>query len=269
MPSLQAVLSGFFAAGALTLPPVHGWAEKGTPQAEMVVVLAGEFFYGDDQGELDERPVRRLYLPSFAIDRTEVTVGAYQKCVSAGRCAPAGQIGAEARLPIVGVSFDDAKAYCTFVGKRLPSETEWEKAARGSQGLVYPWGNVFECGRGNFGNFGGDGRCADDGAIGRPMPVGSFPRGASPYGLLDMAGNVWEWVLGRYDWNKPRRPELRVLRGGGCCSIFGLPRTSDRLALPATYKDGDIGFRCASSLSESLTPKQLEMKSRPAESVQK
>src|SRR6185369_14872837 len=94
---------------------------------------------------------------------------------------------ATAELPVVGVSFADAAAYCAFAGKRLPTEIEWEKAARGPTGRRYPWGDTFECSRGNFGNFGGDGRCAEDGAPGHPVAVGSFPSGASPYGALDLA----------------------------------------------------------------------------------
>jgi serine/threonine-protein kinase len=241
----------------------------------MVTVAAGPFVRGATDGEPDERPVRRLSLPAFAIDHTEVTVEAYAACVRAGTCpkvasAAAAPGGSPAgRLPIVGVSWTEAAAYCAWAGKRLPTEDEWEKAARGSDGRRYPWGDQPECRRANFGNFGGDGRCAAEGAPGRPVAVGSFPSGASPYGALDMAGNVWEWVADRYradayarpggaggegGQGAPRaatgqpagaRPVLRVLRGGGCCSIFGLPRAADRLALPEDYRDVDIGFRCA------------------------
>lgn len=238
------------ALAALAAAP-RAAAAAGGDEGQLITIAAGEFVYGDDQGEPDERPQRRLTLPAFAIDRTEVTAQAYSRCVAAGKCQkPAGQpdAAAESGLPAVGVSFVDAAAYCAFVGKRLPTEPEWEKAARGPHGSRYPWGDTFECGRGNFGNFAGDGRCAEDGAPGKPTAVGSFPQGASSYGVLDLAGNVWEWVEGRYNYAPLARPELRVLRGGGCCSIYGLPRSSDRLALPATYRDVDIGFRCARSL---------------------
>ena len=136
----------------------------------------------------------------------------------------------------------------------------------------------------NFGNFGGDGRCAAEGAPGRPVAVGSFPSGASPYGALDMAGNVWEWVADRYRVDAYARapggpaaepsgqpqpqpatgrpaPVSRVLRGGGCCSIFGLPRAADRLALPEDYRDVDIGFRCARGVA---APAQTGSARRPA-----
>ncbi len=237
-------------------------------QPDEITVAAGEFWYGDDHGEEDERPARRILLPLFYIDHTEVTVAAYARCVAAGKCrAASSQTAAgDGRLPVVGVSHDDAVAYCAFVGRRLPTEPEWEKAARGVDARTYPWGNEFSCARGNFGNFGGDGRCAEDGAPGKPVPVGSFGGGASPYGALDLAGNVWEWVDGRYGFAPDRADrspqtaaaELRVIRGGGCCSILGLPRASNRLALPRGYRDVDIGFRCARSagLPTPATPAQ-------------
>jgi formylglycine-generating enzyme required for sulfatase activity len=230
----------------------HAAAESAT--AQEVSIPAGEFIYGDSQGEEDERPSRRLSLPAFQIDRTEVTVAAYGVCVAARACRAAAGPAKDGRLPVAGVSYLDAAAYCSFVGKRLPTEFEWEKAARGVDGRPYPWGAELACERGNFGNFAGDGRCAEDGAAGRPVPVGSFPQGASPYGVLDLAGNVAEWVDGRAGTVAARtvgipEPELRVLRGSGCCSILGLPRASNRMVLPASYRDVDIGFRCARSLT--------------------
>lgn len=228
-----------------------------------VLVPTGEFTYGDNHGEEDERPARRITLPAFQIDRTEVSVAAYAACVAARACRPPLHASKDPRLPVVGVSQADAAAYCAFVGKRLPTEHEWEKAARGLDARAYPWGNDFACERGNFGNFAGDGRCAEDGAPGRPVAVGSFPSGASPYGVLDLAGNVWEWVDGRAGPVAARvagspEHELRVLRGGGCCSILGLPRASNRLVLPGGYRDVDIGFRCARSASKVGPSPQVE-----------
>lgn len=224
----------------------------------MIAVPAGPFVRGDESGDPDEKPTARINLAAFAIDRTEVTVEQYSECVAAKACpAIAGSSGKNsAKLPVTQVSWQEAVAYCQWAGKRLPSESEWEKAARGQDGRRYPWGNEFSCQRGNFGNFSMDGRCAEEGAPGKPVIVGLYPSGASPYGVLDMAGNVWEWTQDSYQRDAYLRSDgrvvrgtstdkLRVLRGGGCCSIFGLPRTADRLALPLDYRDGDIGFRCA------------------------
>lgn len=228
------------------------------PVSTMVTVPSGPFLRGDNEGEPDEKPVQRVNVATFSIDRTEVTVEEYAACVAAKACKdrPA-HAGKEApKLPVTQVSWQDAAAYCAWQSKRLPSETEWEKAARGTDGRKYPWGSDFSCQRGNVGNFSMDGRCAEEGAPGKPVPVGSYVSGASPYGALDMAGNVWEWTADFYRADAYKRNEstavrggtadkLRVLRGGGCCSIFGLPRASDRLALPLDYRDADIGFRCA------------------------
>lgn len=238
--------------GALAALSLGGWEglAGASAAAGEVLIPAGEFVYGDSQGEEDERPTRRMVLPAFWIDRTEVTAAAYAACVAARSCRAAASPAQDGRLPAVGIGFHDAATYCAFVGKRLPTEFEWEKAARGSDARTYPWGHELSCERGNFGNFAGDGRCAEEGAPGRPLPVGSFPSGASPYGVLDMAGNVAEWVEGRAGAIVARtigisEGELRVLRGGGCCSILGLPRASNRMVLPAGYRDVDIGFRCA------------------------
>jgi len=247
-----------------------GGSGHGAAPTATVLVPAGEFLRGDadGSGEPDERPAKRIQVSCFAIDRTEVTVAAYARCVAAGRCAkPPGPGGERPELPVTGVSWSDAAAYCSFAGGRLPTEAEWEKAARGADGRLYPWGPPSTalpeslCVHANFGTFAGDGRCAEQGAPGRPIAVGSFPSGASPFGALDMAGNVWEWVEDRYDPAYYQRAPLRdpkgpagplpsgmarrVLRGGGCCSIFGLPRVTDRLAMPEDYRDVDIGFRCA------------------------
>lgn len=224
----------------------------------MVTIPSGTFVRGDGDGEPDEKPVQRVAVPTFAIDRMEVTVGEYAECVEAKICKPSARRAnhEEAKLPVTQVSWQDATTYCVWRGKRLPSETEWEKAARGTDSRRYPWGSEFSCQRGNFGNYAMDGRCAEEGAPGKPVAVGSFPSGASPYGVLDMAGNVWEWTADAYRIDAYKRADsmavrpspsekLRVLRGGGCCSIFGLPKTSDRLGLPLDYRDADIGFRCA------------------------
>jgi formylglycine-generating enzyme required for sulfatase activity len=207
---------------------------------DRVPVPAGPFTQGSTHGQEDERPARKVTLRAFAIDRTEVTRGAYARCVEAGRCrAPATPAG-EADLPVTGVDWHDAEAYCRFAGGRLPTEAEWEKAARGTDGREYPWGNDADCAKGNWGSFEGEGPCAGKNP-GHPVAVGSYPAGASPYGALDMGGNVWEWVADRYDDD----PTRRVVRGGSCCSFFVGPRAANRNAWAPDHRDADLGFRCA------------------------
>jgi formylglycine-generating enzyme required for sulfatase activity len=207
---------------------------------DRVPVPAGPFTQGSTRGEDDERPARKVTLKAFAIDRTEVTRGAYAACVDAGRCKAASTTESDANLPVTGVDWNDAQAYCKFTGGRLPTEAEWEKAARGTDAREYPWGNDAACARANWGSFEGEGPCAGKNP-GHPVAVGSYPGGASPYGALDMGGNVWEWVADRYDEDKDRR----VVRGGSCCSFFVGPRAANRNAWAPEHRDGDLGFRCA------------------------
>jgi serine/threonine-protein kinase len=215
------------------------------PRPDRVRVPAGAFTYGSAAGDDDERPVSHRVLPTFSIDRTEVTRAAYAACVAARRCKPvpsdfAAAPGSDGSLPVTGVSWFDARDYCRYTGTRLPSEGEWEKAARGTDGREFPWGAASACDRANWGNFDGEGPCATQNP-GFPVAVGRYPAGASPYGALDMAGNVWEWVADRYDDD----PTRRVVRGGSCCSYFVAPRAPNRNAWAPEYRDADLGFRCA------------------------
>ena len=218
---------------------------RGTrPARDRVAIPAGPFTQGSTRGDEDERPVRKMSVKAFAIDRTEVTRGEYAACVAAGRCKATSEKSAaadpEAKLPVTGVDWNDAQAYCKFAGGRLPSEIEWEKAARGTDGREYPWGNDIDCARANWGTFEGEGPCAGKNP-GHPVAVGQYPAGASPYGLLDMGGNVWEWVADKYDED----PGRRVVRGGSCCTFFVGPRAANRNAWAPEHRDGDLGFRCA------------------------
>ncbi|HLK91719.1 MAG TPA: formylglycine-generating enzyme family protein [Polyangia bacterium] len=219
-------------------------ATPARPAHDRVAIPGGAFTQGSTKGEEDERPVRKVTLKPFAIDRTEVTRGDYAACVAAGRCKAtpenAATDGADAKLPVTGVDWAEAQAYCKFAGGRLPTEAEWEKAARGTDGREYPWGNDIDCARANWGNFEGEGPCAGKNP-GHPVAVGQYPTGASPYGLLDMGGNVWEWVADKYDQD----PGRRVVRGGSCCSFFVGPRSANRNAWAPDHRDGDLGFRCA------------------------
>ena len=209
---------------------------------DRVTVPAGAFRRGSTLGDLDERPVTTRTLPAFAIDRTEVTRAMYARCVSAKRCPPVGlDLSSEPDLPITQVSWSEAKSFCVYAGGRLPTEDEWEKAARGSDGREFPWGNDVDCAKANFGNYENEGPCAGKNP-GKPVAVGGYPNGKSPYGLLDMAGNVWEWVADAYDRDASRR----VVRGGSCCSYFVAPRAANRNAWDPKHRDGDLGFRCVS-----------------------
>jgi serine/threonine-protein kinase len=231
------------AAGIFWLVAAHSDDSRAVGEpSDRVLVPAGPFTRGSTRGADDERPVRVTTLPAFRIDRTEVTRAMYGRCVAARRCKPlAGDVESLANLPVTNVNWSEARAFCAFAGGRLPSEDEWEKAARGGDGREFPWGKELDCARANWGNFENEGPCAGKNP-GKPVDVGSYPQGASPFGVLDMAGNVWEWVADRYD----RDPTRRVVRGGSCCSYFVEPRAANRNAWDPSHRDGDLGFRCVS-----------------------
>jgi serine/threonine-protein kinase len=163
----------------------------------------------------------------FYIDKFEVTNQDYQECVAAGACKDNKKYNAftGSNQPVVGVNQNDARTYCQWAGKRLPKEQEWQEAAQGTDGRIYPWGNDSpNCNLANYG----------DCKIGQTLAVGSKPAGASPYGALDMAGNVWEWV-----------EEKGVVRGGGWDYNPTTLRVSNRARSYAAYRGTDYGFRCA------------------------
>jgi formylglycine-generating enzyme required for sulfatase activity len=222
----------------------------------MVRVPAGAFLRGspDGVGLRDEHPQRKIELDAFDIDRTEVSVADYGKCVSAGACEPPActEDGDEPEkrgtYPVVCVPWESAKAYCAWAGKRLPTEAEWEKAARGTEGAKFPWGaGEPSCARANHYDCGNERK-----------PVDSLPEGKSPYGALNMAGNVYEWVA---DWHHadyyalspsknppgPWSGRKKVVRGGaysyGGDELTSHGRTYD---LPEKAYD-QVGFRCAKS----------------------
>jgi formylglycine-generating enzyme required for sulfatase activity len=237
-------LAGAFAVAVPAAPPaaLAAGARAKIAKGDRVVIPAGPFIRGSTR-VIDERPVETKRLRRFAIDRTEVTRAMYARCVAARRCKPVAlDLAAEPELPVTGVSWHDARGYCSFAGGRLPTEDEWEKAARGSDGREFPWGPGADCTRANWGNFEGEGPCAGKNP-GRPTPVGTYSAGASPFGVMDLGGNVWEWVDGAYE----DEPGRKVVRGGSCCSYFVEPRAANRNAWAPEHRDGDLGFRCASN----------------------
>jgi formylglycine-generating enzyme required for sulfatase activity len=200
-----------------------------------------------------------VYLSEYWIDRSEVTVERYRACVGAGVCTELPYAAGAARfdepdLPAVLVSWHDARRFCSWVGGRLPTEAEWERAARGAHGRRYPWGNVYNPFLSNHGQLSSDDLDDSDGFL-ELAPVGSFPDGATEAGILDMAGNADEWVA---DWYapayveasviNPRGPDAgedRVVRGGS----YAHPRASLRCAArshsPPDERRSWRGFRCA------------------------
>jgi formylglycine-generating enzyme required for sulfatase activity len=238
----------------------------------MVFIPAGEFLIGagenDPEADPDELPQKIVYLDAFWIDQYEVTNQQYQACVSVGACKPPNDIESATRytyygdaefddFPVINVTWFDAADFCHWRGARLPTEAEWEKAARGSAGAIYPWGDTFEDMHSNY--CAGTILCPEEPEDGfeDTAPVGSFLAGASPYGVQDMAGNVNEWVEDWYDENYyasindgvenppgPDNGEKRAIRGGS----FGLNasklRTTNRgSSNPAGYGPY-VGFRC-------------------------
>jgi formylglycine-generating enzyme required for sulfatase activity len=213
----------------------------------------------------DSEPEVRVLLPAFAIDRVEVSNTAFRACVRAGACPPESLARVDARFdapqqPAVGVTFDDAAAYCRFRGKRLPTEAEWEKAARGSSGRLWPWGDDWDGSAANHGRFEAIGRgdfIADDSdGTTYTAKVGTYPRDRSSFGVYDLAGNVAEWVDDYYGREPPQaraRVSPRGLTGGPWRSARGgswrmpahMSMAPLRQAWPLDFAAPFIGFRCA------------------------
>jgi sulfatase modifying factor 1 len=232
-------------------PPATLSGQDGAP---MVLVPAGEFPMGSDEGDDDEQPVHRVGLDSFYLDTFEVTNGRFAKFVVAIQSEPPWGFAdqetpvVDAERPVRWVTWLEATGYCLWAGKRLPTEAEWEKAARGPEGRVYPWGN--------------DPPTAAHAVFGLKegaetvSPIGDHPQGASPYGVQDLAGNLYEWVSDWYDdafyaaspLRNPRGPvagSTKVQRGGSYINSPYRLRSAFRTKGDPTEHDPHVGFRCA------------------------
>jgi formylglycine-generating enzyme required for sulfatase activity len=280
----------------LLLPISHSPPAISSPLPDdMVMIPAGEFLMGSPAGAAglpDEQPQRAVYLGSFLIDRYEVSNEAYRAFVTATQhrvpenSNPAATLWSDRgpmpgieQHPVVNVSWTDADAYCRWAGKRLPTEAEWEKAARGTDGRTYPWGNNWDLSLANSASYwagrtihfdsgadwdafwlrGEGARIAKEkGLHGEvlTLPVGSFSQAVSPYGLHDMAGNAAEWVNDWYDPNfyrtgpltdphGPSRGAIKAMRGGSWLKPAISLRTSDRDWGTMDSRPSGTGFRCA------------------------
>jgi formylglycine-generating enzyme required for sulfatase activity len=229
------------------------------PAGAMVKVPAGAFRMGFSEQGKDHAPERSVTLKAFTIDKTEVTTAAYQACVACGICGEPLRDGSHTGrepyygnpayqdYPVVYITWNDAKAYCAGIDKRLPTEAEWEKAARGPNGAKYPWGDVpatFK--HANYLDSGKNDTTA----------VSEQPEGKSAYGALNLAGNVWEWVADSYaadyyakapaaDPPGPAESAAKVARGGGFLSAAEELKSYRRASHPASAALSYLGFRCA------------------------
>ena len=218
---------------------------------QMVFIPAGNFIMGSNNGESDERPAHGVFLNDFYIDKYEVTVAIYQACMNDGNCPGSFDVDYYDKNkdhPVVDVNWERADAFCKWRNARLPTEAEWEKAARGTDGHTYPWGEEIACDNANY-----------EGCVGDTTPVGSYESGISDYGIYDMAGNVWEWVADIYqsdyyltlgenvvDPQGPVSGDYRILRGGSWYSSPYDNRSSGRLDIWFdAFISGVTGFRCA------------------------
>ena len=237
---------------------------SGGPSASHCVPIpAGTFMMGSDNGYNSEKPAHSVTVAAFCMDRTEVTVAAYAACVKAGKCTAAeagsddnycnaGVAGRE-NHPINCVDWNQAVRYCEAQGQRLPTEEEWEYAARGTDGREYPWGNEEPSNQLCWNGEGNDlGYANGYGNRRSTCPVGTYPKGRSPFGLEDMSGNVWEWTSSPWtdDFASPPVGSIRVNRGGSWDS--GDPshvRSASRGRDVPSVQYRHLGFRCAGSVS--------------------
>lgn len=245
----------------MRIPPTIGSSMIGEDNATLVYVPEGEFAMGSDD-KSDEQPIHKVKLNAFWIDQTEVTNKQYTACILNGGCTPPSNTSSAMRssyygnsefdeFPVIYVDWNNANAYCSWAGRELPSEAQWEKAARGTEAFTYPWGD--DAPNDTLLNYNQN--------IGDTTEVSKYPNGKSIYGADDMAGNVWEWVN---DWyqsdyyaklgdstSNPQGPASsgnRVLRGGSWDFSISSARSANRDWVYPTFTYNNVGFRCARSL---------------------
>ena len=242
----------------MALPHYYFKTRIGKNPNVMLLIPAGAFTMGSNSRLPDEGPQHTVKLKAFWIDKYEVTNLQYQQFIAAtdrhspqhfrNRTFPKGKID----HPVTYVSWYDAKAYCEWAGKRLPSDAEWEKAARGTDGRIFPWGDEFDVNKANMPL-----RWESLKTEGDTTPVGAFPSGVSPYGLYDMTGNVWEWTESwyrRYPANKNPNEnygeQYKTLKGGSWwdCSFYQCGISApvfNRSFFDPQTKNSSFGLRCA------------------------
>ncbi|MCL4297527.1 MAG: SUMF1/EgtB/PvdO family nonheme iron enzyme [Anaerolineae bacterium] len=271
-PTSEESTSDVIATATATVPPPTPTPEPeptatpepptatAVPKPEgMVLIPAGSFLMGSASGQANEAPVHEVALDAFYMDTFEVSNAQYRACVNGGGCTPGNKVDsftykgyrdnpAYDNYPVIGITWDQAEAYCRWAGKRLPSEAEWEYTARGPENLTWPWGNTFD---------------PTLSAASAPdiQPVDSYPGGVSPFGVYNLAGNVGEWVADVYDEtfyaNSPAKNPLstgdgagRIFRGGSFANPDGAFYTaSRRYGNARSFNDVDVGFRCAKNAS--------------------
>jgi len=252
------------ANAGMRFPIYYKSSRLGDAPNKMVLIPAGEFTMGSDNRLPDEGPEHKVTLDAFYIDIYEVTNLQYKKFNDAtrrrspthfrNRTFPEGK----ADHPVTYVSWEDADAYCKWAGKRLPTDEEWEKAARGTDGRIFPWGNEFDVKNANTPL-----RWQQIGAFGDTTPVGSFEGGVSPYGVYDMSGNVWEWTASwykAYPNNKVASESYgeryKTLKGGSWfdCSFYNCGISApvfNRAFFSIRTKNDSFGFRCAKDVKDN------------------
>ena len=274
LPALLVILfatSNGFPAESSRLPRVL----IGKDGIRLLLISAGEFRKGSTRSEIqaavkmarrhhpvvrpewfeDELPARKVFVPSFYIDEIEITISKYYKITNSPRwknrklrhffrakssLLPGWSIGNRESLwdaPVANIQWKEAEAYCRRVGRRLPSSDEWEKAARGIHGRIFPWGNRFDPARLN----------SYEAGVRSAVAAGRYSSGASPYGVLDMAGNVWEWTTDWYDPALRKVGRRRIIRGGGWGYGGAFARTANLGAVWPGERHPALGFRCAMS----------------------